>query len=452
MSSPTLAAGPWDLPAEATGRGATSGVAASTAVLLLCGLALALDVLLGQFVLLSLGIRYQAEGGNPLLKIHPSSYLVLAAAALHVLAGRAPLRAIGTSLRGAPEMCLYVVCMAVVLAYALAVHGISGVAFLIDTFLIPGVLALLLLTATPRAQSRMVAWLILVLACNATLAIGEAAFHRHLFPYLINGQFVTDVAFRATAFAGHPLRNAMLTMMALLSVAARDWPAVIRAGFITVFAIALLAFGGRTAFAMAGAGLIALAVRAMAATARRDSAAFIRQAIAAFVVITGVVVSAIAIVAMTDFGSRIVDGSFGADSSSAARLQVFQIFAQADGADLLTGYSGETIDAMTSVIGLIAIENFWLYMFLFLGLIGSLIWLPAMLTALSGLWRQAGFAGRVVLVCGMIAASGNNSLAKKDSSLAVLFAFVIGGSAELGKRAGAAGSQLRPAREANDAP
>jgi len=451
MSSPTLAAGPWDLATEATSPGTTAGVTASTAVLLLCGLALALDVLLGQFVLLSLGIRYQAEGGNPLVKIHPGSYLVLAASALHVVAGRAPLRAIGTSLRTAPEMCLYVVGVTVVLVYALAVHGISGVAFLIDTFLMPGVLGLLLLAATPGAQSRIVDWLILVLACNATLAIGEATFHRHLFPYLINGQFVTDAAFRATAFAGHPLRNAMLTMMALVCVAVRDWPAVIRAGFIAVFAIALLAFGGRTAFAMAGAGLIALAVRAMATTARRDSAAFIRQAIAAFVVITGVVVSTIAIVTLTDFGTRIMDGSFGADSSSEARLQVFQIFAQADGAELLTGYSGETIDAMTSVVGLIAIENFWIYMFLFLGLLGSLIWLPAMLAAVSGLWRQAGFAGRVILVCGMIAASGNNSLAKKDSSLAVLFAFVIGSAAGLGKPTGSAGSRRRPTREANHA-
>jgi hypothetical protein len=427
--SGTVATTPWGVPALAPADTATAGAAASTIVLLLCGLALAADVLLGQFVLLNFGIRYQADGGNTLLKIHPGSYLVMAAAALHLLAGRAPLRALGAVLRAAPGLCLYVAGMAIVLVYALAVHGLSGVAFLVDTFLMPGVLALLMMAARPSARARLVTWLILVLAANALVAIGEASFHRHLFPYLIDGHFVTDAAFRATAFAGHPLRNAMLTMMALLAVADKDWKMAIRAGFMGVFAVALLCFGGRTAFAMSLVGLVALAGRAMVTSARRDSAAFVRQAIAAFAAILAVLVAAIALFVLTDFGTRIMDGSFGADSSSAARLQVFQIFAQADGADLLTGYSGETIDAMTSVIGLIAIENFWLYMFLFLGVIGSLIWLPAMISALTFLWRHAGFAGRVVLVCGVIAASGNNSLAKKDSSLAILFALVIGAAA-----------------------
>jgi hypothetical protein len=340
-----------------------------------------------------------------------------------------PSRVIAALLRSAGGLCLYTAGMAIVLVYALAVHGISGVAFLLDTFLVPGLVALILSQASARSLHGLSTWLIMVLAMNGSLGIAEAIFHRHVFPYLIDGQFVTDASFRATAFAGHPLRNAMLTSMAMMAVAAGAWPRLVKACFIMVFAVALLAFGGRTAFGIGLVGLAALGGREFLRSARTNNTAFVRNAIGGAVAIVVGVAACAAVLTLTDLGTRITDGSLGNDSSSQARLQLFDIFRLTDATDLLSGYPGETIDAMAKVTGIIAVENFWIYMLLFLGVLGFALWLPAFLAGLATMWRASFYAGRVLLVCGVVVASANNSLAKKDSSLAIMFALIAGAGA-----------------------
>ena len=80
---------------------------------------------------------------------------------------------------------------------------------------------------------------------------------------------------------------------------------------------------------------------------------------------------------------------------------------------------------MTRISGLLAIENFWVFNFLFLGLVGFLLWFASLGSALAGFWQRSGFAVRVILVAFVIIASSNNSLAKKDSSLSIAFAFLL---------------------------
>jgi hypothetical protein len=400
-------------------------------VLLLCALALTLDIVLGSFVMLRLGIHYESPGGNLLVKIHPGSYVALAAVALHFLGPNHPLRvARALALRSA-GLCLYCAGMMVVFGYALAVRGASGVAFLLDSFFVPGLLALVLIDAAPRARQRLVTWLIVVIAVNALCAIGEARLHQRLFPYMIAGVDVTEDHFRATALAGHPLRNAMLTTMAMIAVATKPWPRIVCFGFLLLFTMALLAFGGRTALVIAGAGVVALAVHALHTSARAADGTFVRTLLGAFVALIAGAVTFAAVFTTTNLGGRIREGLLGGDSSTAARLQLFDIFKLTDLDGLLGGYSATTIDAMATVIGLLAVENFWIYLLLFLGVIGFAVWLPAFLAGLAGLWRHVGFAGRVLLVCVVIVASANNSLGKKDTVLAIAFALVIGiGAAE----------------------
>ena len=44
---------------------------------------------------------------------------------------------------------------------------------------------------------------------------------------------------------------------------------------------------------------------------------------------------------------------------------------------------------MTRVSGLLAIENFWVFNFLFLGVIGFLLWLVALTGALAYVWWRS---------------------------------------------------------------
>ena len=78
-------------------RGMTGSVAATPwqprgIVLALCATALTLYLTLNTFALQAIGIHYEADGGNPLIKIHPGTYLIVCAVLVHFLSTAHPLR------------------------------------------------------------------------------------------------------------------------------------------------------------------------------------------------------------------------------------------------------------------------------------------------------------------------------------------------------------------------
>ena len=392
--------------------------------LLLCAAGVILYLTLGTFVLLWLGVRYEADGGIPFVKIYPGTYLILAAVLWRLLSTDHPLRTMGQLARSRPGLWLYCGGMAVIFVYALAIRGLSGVAFLVDAYVAPGLLALLLSQAPAKFLRFLATLMIALLTVNAACGIIEARLHQHLFPYIIDGQQINETYFRATAFNGHPLRNAMLTGIAMLAVTAAPWPMLVRVGLLSVLGMGLFAFGGRAALIVSALGCMLIIGRELRQSASTDPRVFGRKVLVLTMTTLVVLVTVAFVFGLTGFGARIRAGEI-ADSSSAARLQVFEIFKLTDLEGLLGGYSAKSIDAMAKVSGLIAVENFWVYQLLFLGLIGFVIWLPAFISGLASVWHHAGFAGRVIVVCFLLIASSNNSLAKKDSSLSLAFAFAI---------------------------
>lgn len=398
-------------------------------VLALCLLAIVLYLTLNTFALQAIGIRYEAEGGNPLIKIHPGTYLIVGAVLIHFFSRAHPVRnSLQEFMLHMPGFCLCAAGMLILLAFAVALHGPSGVAYLVDTYVAPAFLALLLAAAPPRFLRALFLTMLAILLANACLGVVEARLHWRLFPYVIDGVPVTEDFFRATALEGHPLRNAMLTGLAILAVAAAPWPLLLRTAVIGPLAMSMLAFGGRTALIVALFGCLVLLVWDFADRLRRRPDAAIRE----FWLSIALLLIAAAILAIvfgeTNFGGRIRAGDF-TDSSSEARLQLFNIFRLVDLEGFLAGYNADIIDRMTKVTGLIAIENFWVFNLLFLGVIGFALWLGSFLCALGAVWQRSGHAARIILLAFLLIASSNNSLATKNSALSIAFAFLFGTSA-----------------------
>ncbi len=397
-------------------------------VLALCALALTLYLTLNSFALQAIGVHYEADGGNPLIKIHPGTYLIVCAVLIHFLTRSHPMRMLEQIALGSPGLCFCGFGMLIVLVFAVSLHGLSGVAYIVDTYVAPAFLAILLARAPARFLRPLFVWMLAILVANACLGIVEARLHWHVFPYVIDGVPVTEDFFRATALEGHPLRNAMLTGLAIVAVSAAPWPIMIRFALQGPLAMGMLAFGGRTALIVAVLACASILFFEFSSRMRRAPDAAMREVWAVFALllvaaaVLGVVFSA------TDFGGRIRAGDF-TDSSSAARLQLFNVFKLIDLEGLFAGYDSKTIDGMTRVSGLLAIENFWVFNFLFLGIVCFLLWIAALSGALAALWQRSGFAVRVTLVAFLAIASSNNSLAKKDSSLSIAFAFLFAAEA-----------------------
>jgi hypothetical protein len=402
-----------------------NGLVPHPLVLFLCALALSCDIVLGPYVLRTMGINYVAFGGDPITKIHPGTYITLCAAALYLISVDHPLRVPGLLMRLSPGLGIYCFGMGLVLIYVLCVRELGSVPVILDTYFAPGLIALMLVHAPPGQLRRLLTWMIALLVINALVGIVEGRLHLRLFREVSDGVEIQEDFFRATAFVGHPLRNAMLASFAVLAVMAASWPFPVRLVLLAIVGLGMLAFGGRVSLVLVLVGGAIVTVGDLHRRAATDRGAFIRGALAGWIALVVAAAGLSTVFLLTTFGERIFGEEF-AGSSTAARWQVFDVFGLVDLDSLIAGYDATSIDAMVKVLDLEQLENFWIHMLILLGFVGYLAWLPAFLAGMTGLWRRAGFVGRVILICFLLTASTTNALAKKGSMVSVAFAFVIG--------------------------
>jgi hypothetical protein len=398
----------------------------NTLVLLLSGLALALDLMLGPYALRWMGINYASNGGGAATKVHPGTYVTILAIAIYLITSDHPLRALAKSVRTQPALAFYCASMAILSAYVLWLKELGTVPLILDTYLAPGLLMLLLAEAPSDFLRALTAWMIGLILFNAVCGIGEAKMSARLFPYVSDNIEIHEEYFRATAFAGHPLRNASVTALGALAVAAADWGWRTRASLLGILFLGMLAFGGRTALVVAFLGCMAIGAWELSSRTRRDQSVFVP---AALMTGTGLVAAGVAIssiFALTRFGERIRSEEL-AGSSSMSRWQLFHIFDMTDWNTLVGGYPAASIDTMARMLNLEGgIENFWVYMLMFLGFAGYAVWLPAFLAAQRFLWRMSGFGGRVLLLAFLVMATSNNGIAKKGTLMSIAAGMILG--------------------------
>ena len=140
----------------------------------------------------------------------------------------------------------------------------------------------------------------------------------------------------------------------------------------------------------------------------------------------------------TKFGARILNGDIN-DESAAVRVHLLALFDKIDVTDLFFGYSFDDIDQLTIASHLPAIECFWVFMTLYLGVIAFTPWVLGLLYEVIYLVRRTDMAGRAILLCVLLIASTSVSLSSKDTLLNIVFALAMGtGAADFTPRVRAA--------------
>ena len=138
-------------------------------------------------LLSAMGVPYDAPTGSLLFKLHPATWLVGLALAVALVARGNPLRELGRSLAHQPATAAYLGALLAMIAWSLARFGASGAAFLIDTLLVPGLVALLLARLDLSTQKRLFTLVAVVLMGNAVLGIGEQILKVRLVPHTTFG-------------------------------------------------------------------------------------------------------------------------------------------------------------------------------------------------------------------------------------------------------------------------
>jgi len=380
-----------------------------------------------------MGIDYSSAGGNPLVKFHPATYLVAIAAFMILFMQRPGGVGIVRVFRQTPALAGYIVLILFCAFDSILNVGISGAATYVESYFSAGLLAIAIEPATDR-QKRLIAWWIIgFIVLSIIISIGESLTQTHLIPLHLGDAtdkpLKTDADdFRGAGLFGHPLTASVTTAMGLFVLLRMRMSGILKGVLFTTFIIGLLSFGGRAALLVTSViVVIATGVVLMRGMIRRDlSPGFVGAIAAALIILPPIL---ILLLTSTDIGTRIATHMYMDESADVRNLQ-WLVLDHLNMHDVLFGVPMQRMDILKYQIGLAAdttdIENFWLLMFLNLGIIGFLIFLISLGLLLLHLGRTTAHPlGWMLLLAAMIIDSTSNSLGRKSVDLFFMVACMV---------------------------
>jgi hypothetical protein len=395
-------------------------------------LALALQMMLSAPALLLLGIPYDAPFGPAVAKFHPGAYLLVLAWLAALACHGNPLRIGARQIARYPALAGYFVAMVLVFVWVIYRHGSSGAAFIVQTLWMPAIAAFTLALHDEERHRELLVILMLLLGLNALVALGESLLARRLIPLYINrDDAMAGGSFRASAFLGHPLVNAMVTAALLPACALLPWARKWRVALAGVLLLALFAFGGRTSLALSVLVYGTAALVFVSLGVARGRYSYLQLTGGVLALMLGAV-ALVLVVASTGMGTRIFQ-NLSQDNSANARLLAWTAFEHVRAADLWVGLAPAQIDTVALRMGLDprfeAIENYWIYLLLMLGVVGFVPFVAGLGSLFVLLWRSAALPMRAALFVYLVGSSTGNTLASKDVSLMLLTVAVLAGAA-----------------------
>lgn len=362
--------------------------------------------------------------------IHPATILVAMGAVLAAAYGLLPLH---RRFHDTPALMLFVVGIPVVTLYAIYFAGFSGSTVYIESFWSAGILALLVEPATDR-QKRLLGYILIALVLlNVVLALYESVTHTELFQLTFEtegDQKPTEVVddFRAHAFFAHPLTASLVTSMAIFLLYQMRLRMILAAPIFGLLLVGLLAFGGRTALGVTVlvSAAVAVGILLTGLVKRKLSLQFLMTIVLAVVVIPPIVG---VIVTETTIADRIIHNLYYDDSAAVRTIQ-WEIFNYLPLKNWLFGISKEQLAGLKYQIELggkdTDIENFWILIFLDLGVFGFTVFLALFGGFLLHLARYTRTLNGWLLVgSALVIDSTSNSLGVWSNDLLIEVAFMV---------------------------
>lgn len=372
------------------------------------------------------GYNYDGLTGNPATKIHPSTYLLVLVFAWRACTYGNPVGYMVAIADRRPASTLMAV-MSIVLLVVVIARQRPGMAGMIDTFVAPALLVMMLGEDDDKTFARMQTVVHAIMTANALLALFEFATKTLIFPYRLDGEvFMTDL--RSTALQGHPLSNATVTsiyVLALLS-GSKSLSMPVRLGLIGLQCAALVAFGGRSAMVLTivlgGCYMLIQGLRGLRTGRVNLLGAALGLILAALVPVV------IAVAASYGFFDALLE-RFVSDSGSAnARVEMFELFNHLEWRDVIVGPDIDLIETLRRISGLEqGIENPVIRMILYQGAFFTLLLFVGFALFMHEVARRCD-AGIWLLMLGwLILLNTSESLASKTTLMTkfVVIALVL---------------------------
>lgn len=401
-----------------------------------CLFGLFLHIILSDPLLRSLGFNYTNEEGAFYEKIHPGTVFIFLSLLL-LVAGRNPFEKIITIARQCRAFFSLLFIYVIAFVYMSLRSGPAGLAFIIDSHMSAVICAIVLSYAPESACKKAAHVFVAAAVVNALIGTAEAAFNFRVFHFDETWSILYEESFRASAFLGHPLDNAIFTALGLFVMMAMRYAKFVKVLLSAILLLGLLAFGGRSALLFSVVGLCILVANDIRALYAGGKATLLQSfTISVFGLIAPLCFAALAYLAIKNgVGGRIAE-SFAWDISAQSRWLSLNVFHYMSSEEILFGASSarmvEIMYKMSTVMNLTNIENPWLMMFMHLGLIVFVFWFAATLAFIAALLKNKPLALQLAVLGYFAIASTANSFGHKDAGYALMVGAVVCTSRSVG--------------------
>mgnify|MGYP006911068407 FL=1 len=362
-------------------------------------------------------IHYLTAGGVFIEKVHPATYLTFAGFGLLLIRRGNPIAELSRMLSDAKLLLLYLFCWLFLLVQVVVLDRPFTV--IIDTFLLPIVLFLVVLQLSP-SQRRPLIWALHgTLLLNVALGYFEYATGHRLFPLTL-GSVVVVGEWRSAALLGHPLTASGIVAGYIIALLLRPQicPApMLRLVIITICLGSMMAFGGRTALVcvlvVIGAILFLTGLHLL-----RGSRTPLLNVILAMCVMSVLGIGAFIALDLGIFDKMLL--RFSSDKGSTlARYATFSFLSHFDWHELIFGPNPTRVNALQAQYGLnYGIENFWISCIVQFGLIHTLVLTIGIAAFFVEILRRSHPAAWVIALLMLVIALSAVSFSSKSIQLA----------------------------------
>ncbi len=396
----------------------------------MCGMGLALVLLMSPANLEAWGIVHLRDsGGSPLSKILPGVYFIFIAFAVFLCMG-SPIQRMLILIRLFPASCFMFFINMTCLVFMILRSGPSGTSMMLNSHLPVPLCALLLQCAPPRFCRTVLMGFTIFVLVNSTMGLIEGVLKWRFFSYSADWPVLNEAEFRASAFAGHPLANAILTCTGIPVVLTQRFSITLRILFAMLLLSSLVAFGGRTGLAL---GVLNTTILAIYGIFRiRHSLNFLRLLLLflGILVVPAFLASGLYFLLNSSLGARLASHSYELEDDSAQnRYYSFRVLSIMDDAELIFGVSQARAEQLIEQLGthypVFDLENPWLLLFVYLGGLMFTFWLIATILFILSLSRHLSFPYLLSLGSFLWAASLYDSFGRVDVGYLITIAVMV---------------------------
>jgi hypothetical protein len=362
-------------------------------------------------------IDYVTTGGNFYEKLHPATYFALLAFCLLLGRNGDPVGEINRMFSEAKLVLVYLLCWLALLIQMLVLR--RPFTAIIDTFLLPAVLCLVVWRLTSPQRKPLVWGLHLTILLNVILGYYEYFSGHRLIPLTL-GDVTVMGEWRSSALFGHPLTASSIVggyVLALVLRPALCPSPLLRLPLIAFCLGSLMVFGGRTALVtvlLVIGGFAALETLRILRGKRTSLPMAIGTICLFFVAAAGIFVA----LDLGIFDKMLL--RFSSDKGSAlARYATFDLLWHFDWRELVLGPNPVRASALQTQLGLkYGVEDFWIASTVQFGIIHTILLTLGLVGLFVEILRRASGAAWAIVLLVFVVAASSVSFSSKNIQLA----------------------------------